>query len=152
VVPGNAGTAREAKVQNIALDIGDFAALTEFAVSNGVSLTLIGPEAPLVAGVVDYFQSKGMPCFGPRKGAAQLEGSKAFSKEFLARHKIPTAAFANFTAIEPALTYLRTQQLPIVIKADGLAAGKGRLRQDGLRDRRIGHFRRTLRAAAQCPR
>ncbi len=125
VVPGNAGTAREAKVQNVALDISDFAALTQFVVSNGIGLTLIGPEAPLVAGVVDYFQSKGLPCFGPRKGAAQLEGSKAFSKEFLARHNIPTAAFANFTSIEPALHYLRAQQLPIVIKADGLAAGKG---------------------------
>ena len=125
VVPGNAGTARETKVQNVALDISDFAALTDFAVSIGVGLTLIGPEAPLVAGVVDYFQSKGLPCFGPRKGAAQLEGSKAFSKDFLARHKIPTAAYANFTEIEPALAYLRQQKLPIVIKADGLAAGKG---------------------------
>jgi len=125
VVPGNAGTARETKVENVVLDIGDFAALADFAVSTGVGLTLIGPEAPLVAGVVDYFQSRGLPCFGPRKGAAQLEGSKAFSKDFLARHKIPTAAYANFTTVEPALTYLRSQKLPIVIKADGLAAGKG---------------------------
>ncbi len=124
-VPGNAGTAREAKVQNLALDTTDFAALTAFAVDHGVGLTLIGPEAPLVAGIVDYFESKGLPCFGPRKGAAQLEGSKAFSKDFLARHKIPTAAYANFTTVEPALTYLRSQPLPIVIKADGLAAGKG---------------------------
>ena len=125
VVPGNAGTAREDKVQNVSLDVTDFAALTEFAAINDIGLTLIGPEAPLVAGIVDYFQSKNLPCFGPRKGAAQLEGSKAFSKEFLARHNIPTAAFANFTEIEPALAYLRAQQLPIVIKADGLAAGKG---------------------------
>lgn len=125
VVPGNAGTAREDKVQNVSLDVTDFAALTEFAAINDIGLTLIGPEAPLVAGIVDYFQSKNLPCFGPRKGAAQLEGSKAFSKEFLARHNIPTAAFANFTEIELALAYLRAQQLPIVIKADGLAAGKG---------------------------
>jgi phosphoribosylamine--glycine ligase len=125
VVPGNAGTAREAKVSNVALDISDFAALCDFARAENVGLTLIGPEAPLVDGIVDYFQAQNLACFGPRKGAAQLEGSKAFTKDFLARHHIPTAAYQNFTEIEPALAYLRTQQLPIVIKADGLAAGKG---------------------------
>jgi phosphoribosylamine--glycine ligase len=125
VVPGNAGTAREANVSNVALDIADFDALCRFAQEQNVGLTLIGPEAPLVEGIVDYFQARNLACFGPRKGAAQLEGSKAFTKDFLARHKIPTAAYQNFTEIEPALAYLRTQQLPIVIKADGLAAGKG---------------------------
>ena len=125
VVPGNAGTATETKVSNVALDTADFPALSQFAIDNGVGLTIIGPEAPLVAGIVNHFESKGLPCFGPRQGAAQLEGSKAFTKDFLARHKIPTAAYANFTAVEPALAYLRSQKLPIVIKADGLAAGKG---------------------------
>ncbi|HTQ98920.1 MAG TPA: phosphoribosylamine--glycine ligase [Candidatus Acidoferrum sp.] len=125
VVPGNAGTATEAKVSNVVIDIGDFAALTKFVQDNGVALTIVGPEAPLVAGVVDYFSERGLPCFGPRKGAAQLEGSKAFTKDFLARHKIPTAAYGNFTSIDQALEFLRKQQLPIVIKADGLAAGKG---------------------------
>jgi phosphoribosylamine--glycine ligase len=125
VVPGNAGTAREAKVQNVALDISDFDALSRFAREQNIALTIVGPEAPLVDGIVDYFQAQNLACFGPRKGAAQLEGSKAFTKDFLARHNIPTAAYRNFTEVEPALEYLRTQSLPIVIKADGLAAGKG---------------------------
>jgi phosphoribosylamine--glycine ligase len=125
VVPGNAGTAREPKVQNVVLDIADFTALSDFAVTTGIGLTIVGPEAPLVAGIVDHFQSRGLPCFGPSQGAAQLEGSKVFTKDFLARHKIPTAAYANFTEVEAALAYLRRQALPIVIKADGLAAGKG---------------------------
>jgi phosphoribosylamine--glycine ligase len=125
VVPGNAGTAREDKVRNVALDIGNFAALSDFATQNRIALTIIGPEAPLVAGVVDHFQALGLPCFGPSQGAAQLEGSKAFTKDFLARHGIPTAAYGNFADLETALSYLRAQQLPIVIKADGLAAGKG---------------------------
>lgn len=125
VVPGNAGTAREAKVSNVVLDIADFTALSGFAESNHVELTIIGPEAPLVSGVVDHFERLGLRCFGPRKGAAQLEGSKAFTKDFLARHHIPTAAYGNFTELEAALAYLRKQTLPIVIKADGLAAGKG---------------------------
>jgi phosphoribosylamine--glycine ligase len=125
VVPGNAGTALEAKVQNVALDTSDFAALERFARAEEIGLTIVGPEAPLVAGLVDHFMAAGLPCFGPRRGAAQLEGSKAFTKDFLKRHKIPTAAYANFSAVEPALAYLRTQKLPIVIKADGLAAGKG---------------------------
>lgn len=125
VIPGNPGTAREAKVQNIALDITDFTALSQFAQANNVALTIIGPEGPLVDGIVDHFTSKGLRCFGPTKGAAQLEGSKAFTKDFLARHKIPTAAYGNFTEVSAALQYLQTQSLPIVIKADGLAAGKG---------------------------
>lgn len=125
VAPGNAGTALEANVKNVALDILDFAGLTEFARTNNVGLTIIGPEVPLVAGIVDYFTEQGLPCFGPSKGAAQLEGSKAFTKDFLARHKIPTADYANFTDVDQALAYLREKGAPIVIKADGLAAGKG---------------------------
>lgn len=125
VVPGNAGTAGEPKVSNVALDISDFAALAAFVKQQDIGLTIVGPEAPLVAGIVDYFSERGMPCFGPRKGAAQLEGSKAFTKDFLARHHIPTAAYGKFTDIGEALAFLRRQQLPIVIKADGLAAGKG---------------------------
>ena len=125
VAPGNAGTAREAGCANVAIDVMDFAALADFAEQNQVGLTIVGPEAPLVGGVVDYFQSRGLRCFGPSKGAAQLEGSKAFTKDFLARHNIPTAAYQNFTEVEPALAYLRQQGAPIVIKADGLAAGKG---------------------------
>ena len=93
--------------------------------NNAVGLTIVGPEAPLVEGVVDYFSERGLRCFGPSKGAAQLEGSKAFTKDFLARHNIPTAAYGNFTELEPALAYLREQGAPIVVKADGLAAGKG---------------------------
>jgi len=125
VVPGNAGTALESKVQNVSIDSTDFHALEHFAREQGIGLTIIGPEAPLVAGIVNHFTAAGLPCFGPSKGAAQLEGSKAFSKDFLKRHDIPTAAYENFTSVEPALAYLRTQPLPIVIKADGLAAGKG---------------------------
>jgi phosphoribosylamine--glycine ligase len=103
----------------------DFDALTEFARANQVGLTVVGPEAPLVAGVVDRFEAEGLRCFGPRAGAAQLEGSKAFSKDFLARHNIPTAAYASFSDLDPALAYVREQGAPIVVKADGLAAGKG---------------------------
>jgi phosphoribosylamine--glycine ligase len=125
VVPGNPGTARETKVENVALDINDFAVLSRFAQEKDVGLTIIGPEGPLVDGIVDHFRSKGLNCFGPTRGAAQLEGSKAFTKDFLARHKIPTAAYGNFTEVNAALDYLRKQSLPIVIKADGLAAGKG---------------------------
>lgn len=125
VAPGNAGTDLEAGVKNVAIDILDFPKLVEFAKSNNVGLTIVGPEVPLVAGVVDYFQAEGLLCFGPSKGAAQLEGSKAFTKDFLARHKIPTADYANFTEVEPALAYLREKGAPIVVKADGLAAGKG---------------------------
>ncbi len=125
VAPGNAGTALDDKLQNVDIAVGDFAALADFAENNDVGLTIVGPEAPLVDGVVDFFQQRKLPCFGPSKGAAQLEGSKAFTKDFLARHNIPTAAYGNFTELEPALAYLREQGAPIVVKADGLAAGKG---------------------------
>ena len=124
VTPGNAGTAIEAKCENVAIDVLDLDQLVAFAQDN-VSLTIVGPEAPLVAGVVDRFREHGLACFGPTAGAAQLEGSKAFTKDFLARHQIPTAEYQNFTEIEPALAYLREKGAPIVIKADGLAAGKG---------------------------
>ncbi|MBC52317.1 MAG: phosphoribosylamine--glycine ligase [Gammaproteobacteria bacterium] len=125
VAPGNAGTATEPGVQNVAIDPLDFPALVAFAQSNGVGLTVVGPEAPLVAGVVDYFSEQGLRCFGPRQGAAQLEGSKAFTKDFLARHRIPTASYQNFTDADAAIDYVKAQGTPIVIKADGLAAGKG---------------------------
>jgi phosphoribosylamine--glycine ligase len=125
VAPGNAGTAGDTGLENVAIDTMDFSALADFARNNGVGLTIVGPEAPLVEGIVDYFQNRGLRCFGPSKGAAQLEGSKAFTKDFLARHHIPTAAYANFTELEPALAYLRERGAPIVVKADGLAAGKG---------------------------
>ncbi len=125
VAPGNAGTAREATLENVAISAEDIAGLVAFARDNNVGLTIVGPEAPLVAGVVNAFSDIGLRCFGPSAGAAQLEGSKAFTKDFLARHNIPTAAYRNFTEIEPALAYLREQGAPIVVKADGLAAGKG---------------------------
>ncbi|MEK7259708.1 MAG: phosphoribosylamine--glycine ligase [Pseudomonadota bacterium] len=125
VAPGNAGTHLEAGVENVAIDTLDFPALVKFAQQNDIGLTIVGPEAPLVAGVVDYFASHGLRCFGPTRNAAQLEGSKAFTKDFLARHGVPTAAYRNFTEIAPAVAYVREQGAPIVIKADGLAAGKG---------------------------
>ena len=125
VAPGNAGTAREPALSNVAIDTMDFAALADFAEANDVGLTLVGPEAPLVAGVVDYFRNRNLPCFGPSKAAAQLEGSKSFTKDFLKRHKIPTASYQTFTEVEAATAYIRAEGAPIVIKADGLAAGKG---------------------------
>lgn len=125
VAPGNAGTATEAGLENIAIDVMDFEKLAAFAKDNNCGLTIVGPEAPLVDGVVDYFAEQGLRAFGPSKGAAQLEGSKAFTKDFLARHKIPTAEYQNFTEVEPALAYLQEKGAPIVVKADGLAAGKG---------------------------
>ncbi|MGI2821373.1 phosphoribosylamine--glycine ligase [Vibrio fluvialis] len=125
IAPGNAGTALEAKLQNVNIGVEDVAGLVAFAQDNGIELTIVGPEAPLVIGVVDAFRVAGLPIFGPTQAAAQLEGSKAFTKDFLARHNIPTAAYANFTEIEPALAYVREQGAPIVVKADGLAAGKG---------------------------
>ncbi|MBL4248894.1 phosphoribosylamine--glycine ligase [Vibrio fluvialis] len=125
IAPGNAGTALEAKLQNVNIGVEDVAGLVAFAQDNGIELTIVGPEAPLVIGVVDAFRAAGLPIFGPTQAAAQLEGSKAFTKDFLARHNIPTAAYANFTEIEPALAYVREQGAPIVVKADGLAAGKG---------------------------
>ncbi len=125
VAPGNAGTALEKKLVNVDIDVLDFPALAEFAQHNDVALTIVGPEAPLVEGVVDFFTERELPCFGPTKGAAQLEGSKAFTKDFLARHQIPSADYQTFTEIEPALAYLEEKGAPIVVKADGLAAGKG---------------------------
>ena len=125
VAPGNAGTAREAKLENVAIDVLDQPALLAFAQDNNIHLTIVGPEAPLVEGLVDNFQANGLKCFGPSKAAAQLEGSKAFTKDFLARQNIPTGAYGNFTDMDEALAYVREQGAPIVIKADGLAAGKG---------------------------
>lgn len=125
VAPGNAGSAREAGVENVAIEVLDIPALMAFAKKENIGLTIVGPEAPLVAGVVDAFEQAGLKIFGPRQAAAQLEGSKAFTKDFLARQNIPTAGYQNFTEIEPALAYLREKGAPIVIKADGLAAGKG---------------------------
>jgi phosphoribosylamine--glycine ligase len=125
VAPGNAGTASETKLENLDIDVMDFTALADFAQNNEVGLTIVGPEVPLVDGIVDFLQTKNLRCFGPSKGAAQLEGSKAFTKDFLARHNIPSADYQNFTEIEPALAYLNEKGAPIVIKADGLAAGKG---------------------------
>ncbi|MGH1471042.1 MAG: phosphoribosylamine--glycine ligase [Cellvibrionaceae bacterium] len=125
VAPGNAGTALENKLTNVPLSTMDFEGLAKFAKEKNVDLTVIGPEAPLVDGIVNYFQEKNLPCFGPTQGAAQLEGSKAFTKDFLARHNIPTGYYKSFTDIEPALAYIDEQGAPIVVKADGLAAGKG---------------------------
>ncbi len=125
VAPGNAGTAREEKLENIAIDVMDFTTLADFADSNKIELTIVGPEAPLVDGIVDYFQERELPCFGPSARAAQLEGSKAFTKDFLHKHDIPTAAYQTFTNLDLALAYIRENGTPIVIKADGLAAGKG---------------------------
>ena len=125
VAPGNAGTALETKLQNIDIAVTDIKGLVTFAKQQAIDLTIVGPEAPLVIGVVDAFRREGLAIFGPTQAAAQLEGSKAFTKDFLARHKIPTAEYQNFTEIEPAIAYLREKGAPIVIKADGLAAGKG---------------------------
>ena len=125
VAPGNAGTAAETKVRNVAVGAEDIDALVSLAIDEAVDLTIIGPEAPLVAGVVDAFQSQGLRCFGPTQRAAQLEASKIFCKEFLTRHTIPTAEFRTFTDIDAAEQYLRERGAPIVVKADGLAAGKG---------------------------
>ena len=125
VAPGNAGTAHETGVENIAIGAEDIKALKAFAQSNDIGLTIVGPEAPLVAGIVDSFRAAGLKIFGPSQAAAQLEGSKAFTKDFLARHQIPTAAYDQFTEVQPAIDYVRQQGAPIVVKADGLAAGKG---------------------------
>jgi phosphoribosylamine--glycine ligase len=125
VAPGNAGTARENDMQNIDISAVDIDALKAFAHQNAIDLTIVGPEAPLVEGIVDAFAAAGLRIFGPTKGAAQLEGSKVFTKNFLARHSIPTAAYGNFTDEGKAIAYIREQGTPIVIKADGLAAGKG---------------------------
>ena len=125
VAPGNAGTAHEGSIENVAIEATDIQALLAFAKAQQIGLTIVGPEAPLVKGVVDAFRAEGLAIFGPTAAAAQLEGSKAFAKDFLARHAIPTADYQNFTEVEPALAYLREKGAPIVIKADGLAAGKG---------------------------
>ncbi len=125
VAPGNAGTAREAKVENIEIGVTEIDKLVEFAKENDISLTIVGPEAPLVMGIVDSFHAAGLRCFGPSKAAARLEGSKRFAKAFLARHRIPTAAYASFTDPAAATDYIRSRGAPIVVKADGLAAGKG---------------------------
>ncbi len=125
VAPGNAGTAREEKLENVAIGAEEIPALLAFAKEKRVGLTIVGPEAPLVAGVVNRFEAAGLRCFGPTEEAAQLEGSKAFTKDFLARHHIPTGRYQNFTETEAALAYVRQQGAPIVVKADGLAAGKG---------------------------
>ncbi len=125
VAPGNGGTALEPGVENVDIAATDIHGLVEFAEQAGVSLTIVGPEAPLVAGIVDRFRSAGLRCFGPRQEAARLEGSKAFAKEFMAKHGIPTAAHRSFTDLDAALNYVRAIGAPVVIKADGLAAGKG---------------------------
>lgn len=125
VAPGNAGTAREPKLNNVAVAADDLDGLLGLARAEAVDLTIVGPEAPLVAGVVDHFQQAGLAIFGPSRAAAQLEGSKSFTKDFLARHAIPSADYRTFTDVEPALAYLDEVGAPIVIKADGLAAGKG---------------------------
>ncbi len=125
VAPGNAGTALEENIENVDIAADDVKALRDFALQNGIGLTIVGPEQPLVAGIVDIFTAAGLKCFGPTKRVARLEGSKAFAKDFLARHEIPTAAYGTFSDVDEALEYLYKMGAPIVIKADGLAAGKG---------------------------
>ena len=125
VAPGNAGTALESKTVNVAISVDDIDSLLLFAQENEIDLCIVGPELPLVMGISDRFNAAGIKCFGPEKAAAQLEGSKAFAKAFLIRHNIPTARYAHFTDLQAAITYIKQQNLPIVIKADGLAAGKG---------------------------
>ncbi len=125
VAPGNAGTLTEPKTRNVPVDAADLDGLLDLAESEKIALTIVGPEQPLVAGIVDRFEAAGLRCFGPRAAAARLEGSKAFTKDFLARHDIPTADYRTFEHVEPALDYIRSNGAPIVIKADGLAAGKG---------------------------
>ncbi len=125
VAPGNAGTALEEKLENVPIEVEAIDELVRFALNQEIGLTIVGPEVPLVMGITDAFNAAGLRCFGPTRGAAQLEGSKSFTKDFLARHHIPTAAYQTFTEVDEALAYLRQQGAPIVIKADGLAAGKG---------------------------
>jgi len=125
VAPGNAGTALESNLKNVDIAADDIAALTSFALAEGIDLTIVGPEAPLAKAVVDIFRSNNLAIFGPTQAAAQLESSKAFAKDFLARHQIPTAGYGTFTDIAAAKAYVANQAIPIVIKADGLAAGKG---------------------------
>ena len=125
VAPGNGGTALEPGVENLPIAADDIQGLVRFAAAQGIGLTIVGPEAPLVAGVTDAFEAAGLRCLGPRQAPAQLEGSKAFTKAFLARHGIPTAVYGTFSELAPALAYLHEVGAPIVVKADGLAAGKG---------------------------
>ncbi len=125
VAPGNAGTALENRVKNVDIAADDIAALISFSQKESVDLTIVGPEVPLVLGIVDAFSEAGLRCFGPTADAAQLEGSKVFTKDFLVRHHIPTADYGTFTEIKPAVDFIRQQGAPIVVKADGLAAGKG---------------------------
>lgn len=125
VAPGNAGTAREPKCRNVSVSAMDVDALVDLVRAEEIALTVVGPEGPLAAGVVDRFRAEGLRIFGPTQAAAQLESSKAFTKDFLARHRIPTAAYRTFTETDSAIDYVRAQGAPIVIKADGLAAGKG---------------------------
>jgi phosphoribosylamine---glycine ligase len=125
VAPGNAGTAAERGVRNVAIDALDIAALADFAAAQRIDLTIVGPEGPLVAGVVDAFALRGLKCFGPTREAARLEGSKAFAKQFLQRHGIPTAGYRTFTQATFDAAYVRSRPLPVVVKASGLAAGKG---------------------------
>lgn len=125
VAPGNAGTALEEKLENVAIGAEDLEALKNFAQKESIELTIVGPEVPLVLGIVDSFEEAGLRCFGPSAGAAQLEGSKSFTKDFLARHNIPTGSYGNFTDTDEAVAYIKEQGAPIVVKADGLAAGKG---------------------------
>lgn len=125
VAPGNAGTALEDNMTNLNIDVLDFNALVKACADYKIEMTIVGPEVPLVAGIVDFFEEKGLACFGPKKGAAQLEGSKAFSKDFLARHNIPSAFYGVFTQVDEAIAFIQEKGAPIVVKADGLAAGKG---------------------------
>ena len=125
IAPGNAGTALEDGMENVDIGAADIDGLLAFAIANHIELTIVGPEAPLVAGIVDRFESSGLTIFGPAANAAQLEGSKTFTKDFLARHEIPSAAYQSFTEVIGACEYVAQQGTPIVIKADGLAAGKG---------------------------
>ncbi|MBN1276555.1 MAG: phosphoribosylamine--glycine ligase [Deltaproteobacteria bacterium] len=125
VAPGNAGTAMENNVENVGIPPADIESLLVFARKEGIGLTIVGPEAPLVEGIADSFNNEGLRCFGPTGYAAQLEGSKAFTKDFLSRHNIPTGFYKTFNEVEPAMAYLQDREFPVVIKADGLAAGKG---------------------------
>jgi phosphoribosylamine---glycine ligase len=125
VAPGNGGTAKEEKVKNINIDAEDIENLLAFAKEKNIALTIVGPEAPLVLGIVDKFNAAGLRCFGPNAKAAQLEGSKSFTKDFLLRHNIPTAEYACFSELNLAIDYIKSRGAPIVVKADGLAAGKG---------------------------
>jgi len=125
VAPGNAGTEAEPGLENVSIAAEDIDALVKFALAHKIDLTVVGPEQPLVAGIVDRFYDAGLRCFGPSAEAAELEGSKRFTKDFLARFNIPTADYQSFTEIDPAIAYIREQGAPIAVKADGLAAGKG---------------------------